>query len=640
MSPARPPAIYWISVVLAPVLFLLAMRFADHAPPIDAALLHLTALRVISDSDQPPAFVRDAALPVKLTDYAPNKIAGAAASAWYQVDVQAPPAAHGLWAVYLPFTYGNFAVYVNGEIIGASAPMVRPYAYFRTPLYFEFAASLLQPGANTIQVRAVSERYGTWMAPFYVGAAQQLQPADAYASFLQVSLMRATVVALGLISILMLGLVWVRPGDTAHGWYAAANLSWTLYNWLVIEPRVLVPLTGLWFALPVIAIGWFTICSALFINRLPGCGGPQPRMERNILAFGVLGTVAVITHRMMSPEVSWIQSYVWLPGLMLINIYIAWRLLRAARRNPGFEVKLWLLATVLCLVVSIRDYLLDESLAASSSSQGLVVSGSIHYLSYTVSVVLIAFGLTLLSRVTRALTEAETLNRELEQRVAVKGLELERNYERLQSLERERAISAERERMTTDMHDGIGGQLVHALAVIEGNPDFQPLEPILRGALDDLRLIIDSADPMEGNLLAVLSNFRARNERRVQQGGLRFLWQVTDLPPLADFGPHKILQVLRVLQEALTNVLKHARATAVTVRTSTTQDAQGRAAIVVDVIDDGGGYVEGNVPGRGLNNMRRRAHELGGSIEFSTALTGSRVRVILPVDPESRAHTF
>jgi signal transduction histidine kinase len=298
---------------------------------------------------------------------------------------------------------------------------------------------------------------------------------------------------------------------------------------------------------------------------------------------------------------------------------------RAARKHFSFEVRLWLLAAVLTLVVSVRDYMWDDGL----------LSGSIHYLSYTMSLLLIVFGLTLLSRVTRALTEAEMLNRELEDRVAAKGQELARNYQRLQSLERERATSAERERMTTDMHDGIGGQLVHALAVIESNPDFKPLEPILRGALDDLRMIIDSADPMEGDLLVVLSNFRARNERRVQQGGLRFIWQVTDLPPLKNFGPHKILQVLRVLQEALTNVLKHAHATEVIVRTDTTQQAEGKRSIVVDVIDDGHGYVQSSSSGRGLNNMRRRAQELGGSIEFSSASTGSRVRVILPVDSES-----
>jgi signal transduction histidine kinase len=248
-----------------------------------------------------------------------------------------------------------------------------------------------------------------------------------------------------------------------------------------------------------------------------------------------------------------------------------------------------------------------------------------------VSLVLVTFGLTLLSRVTRALTEAETLNRELEDRVAAKGRELEDNYARLQSLERERAISAERERMTTDMHDGIGGQLVHALAVIEGNASFQPLEAILRGALDDLRLIIDSSDPVEGNLLAVLSNFRARNERRVQQGGLRFLWQITDLPPLPDFGPHKILQVLRILQEALTNVLKHAGASEVAVRTDIGADAAQRAAIIVDVIDNGRGYAPTKGPGRGLGNMRRRASEIGGSIEFSSTEAGSRVRLILPL---------
>ncbi|MGH8178591.1 MAG: sensor histidine kinase [Steroidobacter sp.] len=628
---ARPPsATYWICVALAPVIFLLAMHFADRAPSIDPAYLRTSALAIVSHSDQPPEFASDAAAPVELPHHTFVDASGAA-SVWYQIEVRPALTPQGLWGLYLPYTHGNFEIYVNGAIVGASAPMAPPYAYFRQPLYFEFSSSLLHPDLNTVLVRLVSVRFGAWMDTVYVGPSQHLQPAYEYASFLESWLMRATVVALIVMSMLMLGLVWVRPADTAHVWFAAANLCWAGYNWLLLEPRIPISATGLWFSLPAIALGWFSICSALFINRLPGCGGPRPRMERIFLAFGVLGAAAVVTHRMTSNAPSWIQLYVWLPGVMLINGYIVWRLLHTARRNPSFEVKLWLLAAVLTLVVGLRDYLWDEN---------VVTSGSIHYLSYTVSLILIAFGLTLLSRITRALTEAETLNRELEGRVAAKGVELARNYERLRDLERERVISAERERMTTDMHDGIGGQLVHALALVESKAEFQPLESILRGALDDLRLIIDSGDPSEGNLLAVLSNFRARNERRVQQGGLRFLWQVTDLPLLSDFGPHKSLQVLRVLQEALTNVLKHARATQVTVATSAAQDDLGRATVVVDVIDDGGGYVAGNIPGRGVNNMRRRARELGGSIEFSTAPTGSRVRVILPVDPDSRFQSF
>lgn len=622
-SARAPSTFYWISLILVPAVFLAVMAMVDRSPPIDDALLRSKFRFVISDSEQPPQFRQD--IPPEdfagATDYTPVD-ARNIASVWYQVEIETQQAPRDLWAVYIPATYGTYAVFVNGALVGASSRMTPPFAYFRTPLYFEFSSSMLRPGTNRIEVHLVSVRYASYMNPFYVGPAKSIEPAYAYANFLQVTLVHAVIVALLVMFLLTVGLIWVRPGETGYGWFSGATFCWAAYNALLIEPRILIPPAGFWFSLPPIALGWFSICSALFINRMPGCEGPQPRTEKGLLTFGVVCSLTIFAHRVGSHQESWVQAYVWLPGVMLINAYIAWRLLRAVRRNPVFEVKLWLLAAVLTLIVGVYDYLSDY---------GLVWGGSVHYLSYTVSLVLIVFGLTLLSRVTRALTEAETLNRELEDRVAAKGRELEHNYARLQSLERERAISAERERMTTDMHDGIGGQLVHALAVIEGNASFQPLEPILRGALDDLRLIIDSSDPVEGNLLAVLSNFRARNERRVQQGGLRFLWQVTDLPSLPDFGPHKILQVLRVLQEALTNVLKHAHATEVTVRTAIGNDIAGRPAVLVDVIDNGGGYTPGKETGRGLGNMRRRARELGGSIEFSSSAAGSRVRLILPL---------
>ena len=52
---------------------------------------------------------------------------------------------------------------------------------------------------------------------------------------------------------------------------------------------------------------------------------------------------------------------------------------------------------------------------------------------------------------------------------------------------------------------------------------------------------------------------------------------------------------------------------------------------IVDVIDNGRGYTPAAESGRGLGNMRRRAREIGGSIEFSSSTAGSRVRLILPL---------
>jgi len=615
-------AAYWFTVALVPVVFLALMYVVDREPAIDPHLLRTAVIGISSESNRVPEYSAPGTISLDLPNFDERPSAGTASSAWYRHTFDAPALTDGVWGLLIPYARGNFAIHVNGELIGETAPMVRPYAEFRVPLYFEFPGSMLHAGTNTVDIHAVSDRMGSWLAPFYLGPAHDVKPAYHYLHFVQVTLLAATIVALGVVSVLLLGLFWIRTCDTAHGWFAAATICWALYNWLTLEPRVLLPNAGIWFSLPVVTLGWFTILSAHFVNRLPGCKRPRPIVERALLAFGVAGSILVMWHNQQVQSTSWVQMYVWMPALLLISAYIVWQLLRATLFHPNFEVRLWLSASVLALVVGVRDYLWD---------QNLFTSGTFHYLSYTVSFVLIALAITLLSRVSRALTETETLNRELESRVAAKGVELAQNYQRLQNLERQRTISSERERMTADMHDGIGGQLVHALAVIESNPEFQPMEPILRGALDDLRLIIDSADPMEGDLLVVLSNFRARNERRVQAGGLTFLWQVTDLPAMPDFGPHKILQVLRILQEALTNVLKHARATQVTVRTSTANDNEGRPTVIVDVIDDGTGFVAGNVSGRGLGNMRRRAQELGGSVELTATEKGSRLRLTLPV---------
>jgi signal transduction histidine kinase len=92
-------------------------------------------------------------------------------------------------------------------------------------------------------------------------------------------------------------------------------------------------------------------------------------------------------------------------------------------------------------------------------------------------------------------------------------------------------------------------------------------------------------------------------------------------------SPHAALQLLRVAQEALTNVLKHARATRVEVRLRHHGDM-----LEMEVEDDGRGLAAGpQRQGHGLGNMRSRAERLGGVLEVRSGPAGTCVVLRLPM---------
>jgi signal transduction histidine kinase len=216
--------------------------------------------------------------------------------------------------------------------------------------------------------------------------------------------------------------------------------------------------------------------------------------------------------------------------------------------------------------------------------------------------------------------------------VREKSAELGRNYAQLARLESERVVEAERARLTRDVHDGVGGQLVAALSMLErGDFRGEDVAHVLRDAIDDLRLVIDSVDPSETDLGTLLGNVRDRLEPRLARHGVRFLWRVEDVPAIPGFGPHQALSALRVVQEAVANVLKHASAATIEVRTGVSAKAGRGEGAFVEVRDDGTGFVGSARPGRGLVNMERRAADLGGLFEVESSPAGTRVRLWLPL---------
>ena len=87
------------------------------------------------------------------------------------------------------------------------------------------------------------------------------------------------------------------------------------------------------------------------------------------------------------------------------------------------------------------------------------------------------------------------------------------------------------------------------------------------------------------------------------------------------------LHLLRIAQEALTNVLKHARARNVRIELHARE-----GMLELEVADDGTGTdLSNGTAGRGVANMRARARQMGAELEFRSGASGTRVMLRMPL---------
>jgi len=219
---------------------------------------------------------------------------------------------------------------------------------------------------------------------------------------------------------------------------------------------------------------------------------------------------------------------------------------------------------------------------------------------------------------------------------------------RVRSEQARRAVSEERLRMAQEVHDVVGHGLAviamqagAGLHVLDRNPEkareaLQAIQATSRESLDGLRAELaalrgDTADDESGPDVSPraprvgLADID-RLVQRVRSGGLDVRLERDE--PTTPLSPEVELAAYRIVQESLTNVLKHAgpRATA-SVRVRLT-----RGRVLVEIADTGDGPPSGTVDeGSGIAGMRVRVQELGGSLEVvSRPGGGVQVTASLP----------
>lgn len=179
--------------------------------------------------------------------------------------------------------------------------------------------------------------------------------------------------------------------------------------------------------------------------------------------------------------------------------------------------------------------------------------------------------------------------------------------------EGELAMVDERQRIMREIHDGVGSNLITMLASIEHwAHDAKASAQMVRESIDELMLMIDSLQSVEGDLVEMIATLRFRLERRLAAVGIQIEWGAQELPPLPWLDARQALSILRILQEALSNVIKYAHASRVGIDTGVCNE-QGVPGAQITVVDDGVGFdpLASGLRGHGLSNMRARPRWAG-----------------------------
>jgi signal transduction histidine kinase len=205
---------------------------------------------------------------------------------------------------------------------------------------------------------------------------------------------------------------------------------------------------------------------------------------------------------------------------------------------------------------------------------------------------------------------------------------------------RREAVLTERHRIARELHDLIGHTLSVMLVrtgaarvVLDRDPDrareiLAGVERSGREALDELDRVLGvlrhDGDPEDEELLPGLAQLPRLTERTAEAG---MIVTVRVDPPQPHLPSSVDLSAYRIVQEALTNAIRHGRASSAAVVVCC--DGQ---RLDVEVSDDGTGPPPGYRPGRGLLGITERAAVLGGTIEHGRGdARGFRVRAVLPL---------
>jgi signal transduction histidine kinase len=591
-------------VVLLAMLAMLPVQ-AQHVTRIEQA----DAVRSDWSAQAPP---RQGWVPVGLRDLWEKRWPGHDGVVWYRVRWQQADASQPV-GLLLDYTCLAAAVSLNGQPIDRDASLVEPLSRkWHVPRYYTVPPALLREGQNELLVRvsglaAYQPAFGT----VSVGDPIVLRGQYERERFARRD-MQIFDAAVGMVLAAMIGIFWLlRPQDTLYGWYALSAVFGRLYDWNFIAGSPWPFRT---------TDGWQAFIAAVFVASaathtiflLRFSERRWPRFERALLALAGAGMVLGLSFpHWMGP----LRNLYVTPAILFLYVVSAVFVVFALRSDRR-DYKVLAACISVPLLVSLHDL-------------GVYMGwyGGVSYLgSFTSPVMLLGMGFVLAYRFAQTMKRVEGFNAELHREVQAATVTLADTLNQQHALALAHSRAGERLQLVRDLHDGFGGTLVGAITRLQQAPDETSraeVVDLLKDMRDDLRLVIDTTAQEQADLATLIAPLRHRASRLLEAADIDAHWRVEGLEGL-QLGPGRSLDLLRLLQEALTNVFKHSRAARVDVHLRRAGDR-----LELRVRDDGVGLAgaapaagQARAAGAGLASMRHRAQRLGAELRIAGASDG------------------
>ncbi|MFA5073193.1 MAG: HAMP domain-containing protein [Nitrospirota bacterium] len=204
----------------------------------------------------------------------------------------------------------------------------------------------------------------------------------------------------------------------------------------------------------------------------------------------------------------------------------------------------------------------------------------------------------------------------------------------------------EKEKLMMDLHDGIGGittnisilsELAQKTTDMDGiKKTLAIIAQLSREGISEIRSFMQSLDSRELRWQVLASEIRKQGTALLEPHQIRFAAE-TSVEDISE-QPGSLLWVnlFRIYKEALTNIIKHARAESVSVQLTVSSEG-----LLLEIQDNGIGWNDQANQGRGLPNMNKRALEMGGTITVFSPGKGTCIRLAVPFHSalETPSHT-